>query len=56
MLAFAVSGDGWITFFIAGGIIIEVEDKLDETQAIWLGEQLDKDMREGQKKAYTLIM
>ncbi|KAJ2901614.1 hypothetical protein MKZ38_001634 [Zalerion maritima] len=36
------------TFLINGGCITELEDKLDETQSIWLGPELDKHMREGQ--------
>lgn len=35
-------------FLINGGNITEVEDKLDETQGVWLGQELDKQMREGQ--------
>ncbi|KIL89348.1 hypothetical protein FAVG1_07742 [Fusarium avenaceum] len=37
-------------FLINGGNITEVEDKLDETQAVWLGQELDKQMREGQRR------
>ncbi|KAF4967736.1 hypothetical protein FSARC_4797 [Fusarium sarcochroum] len=37
-------------FLINGGNITEVEDKLDETQGVWLGLGLDKDMREGQRR------
>lgn len=38
------------SFLINGGDITEVEDKLDETQPVWLGSQLDSDMREGQRR------
>ncbi|KPM40149.1 hypothetical protein AK830_g6436 [Neonectria ditissima] len=38
------------SFLINGGRITEIEDKLDETQPIWLGAELDKDMREGQRR------
>lgn len=38
------------SFLINGGNITELEDKLDETQHIWLGPDLDKDMREGQRR------
>ncbi|KAJ3540331.1 hypothetical protein NM208_g5115 [Fusarium decemcellulare] len=38
------------SFLINGGNITELEDKLDETQHIWLGPGLDKDMREGQRR------
>lgn len=37
-------------FLINGGRFTEVEDKLDETQAVWLGSELDKNMREGQRR------
>ncbi|CVK96630.1 related to 3-hydroxyacyl-CoA dehydrogenase [Fusarium mangiferae] len=37
-------------FLINGGKFTEVEDKLDETQAVWLGSELDKNMREGQRR------
>lgn len=36
------------SFLVNGGRITEVEDKLDETSPLWLGDQLAKDMREGQ--------
>lgn len=38
------------SFLINGGHITEVEDKLNETQPIWLGDELDKHMREGQRR------
>ncbi|KAJ4250200.1 hypothetical protein NW762_012015 [Fusarium torreyae] len=37
-------------FIINGGNITEVEDKLDETQGVWLGPDFDKYMREGQRR------
>lgn len=37
-------------FFIAGGKIVEVEDKLHETRRIWIGEQLSKSIDEGQRR------
>ncbi|KAL2670511.1 hypothetical protein Neosp_014299 [[Neocosmospora] mangrovei] len=42
-----VNGKG---FLINGGNITEVEDKLDETQHVWLGSELDRNMREGQRR------
>ncbi|KAH7133876.1 hypothetical protein EDB81DRAFT_658955 [Dactylonectria macrodidyma] len=42
-----VNGKG---FLINGGNITEIEDKLDETQHIWLGMELDGHMREGQRR------
>ncbi|KAJ3457811.1 hypothetical protein MRS44_014952 [Fusarium solani] len=42
-----VNGKG---FLINGGNITEVEDKLDETQHVWLGSELDSNMREGQSR------
>ncbi|KAL2881803.1 hypothetical protein SGCOL_002960 [Colletotrichum sp. CLE4] len=33
------------SFFIHGGNISDLEDKLDETQPLWLGPELDKEMR-----------
>lgn len=38
------------SFLINGGRITEVEDKLDETSDLWLGSELAKDMREGQRR------
>ncbi|KAI8655293.1 hypothetical protein NCS57_01277700 [Fusarium keratoplasticum] len=38
------------SFLINGGNITEVEDKLDETQHVWLGSELDNNMREGQRR------
>ncbi|KAK1467399.1 hypothetical protein CMEL01_11392 [Colletotrichum melonis] len=38
------------SFFIHGGNISDLEDKLDETQPLWLGTDLDKQMREGQRR------
>ncbi|KAH7013890.1 hypothetical protein EDB80DRAFT_568660 [Ilyonectria destructans] len=38
------------SFLINGGHITEVEDKLNETQPVWLGDELDKQMREGQRR------
>lgn len=38
------------SFLINGGNITEVEDKLDEAQPIWMGPELDKHMREGQRR------
>jgi NAD(P)-dependent dehydrogenase (short-subunit alcohol dehydrogenase family) len=37
-------------FFVAGDEIIELEDKLHETQPLWMGEQLSKDVNEGQRR------
>lgn len=38
------------SFLINGGNITELEERLDETQHVWLGPELDKDMREGQRR------
>lgn len=38
------------SFLVNGGLITEVEDKLDEARHVWLGPKLDKDMREGQRR------
>ncbi|KAM5357491.1 hypothetical protein ACJZ2D_016209 [Fusarium nematophilum] len=38
------------SFVIHGENIIEVEDKLSELQHLWLGPELDRDMREGQRR------
>lgn len=38
------------SFIINGGNITEVEDKLEETQPIWLGQELSKHMNEGQRR------
>lgn len=37
-------------FFVAGHRIIELEDKLNETQPLWMGEQLSSDVSEGQRR------
>lgn len=37
-------------FFVAGHQIVEFEDKLHETQPFWMGEQLSKDVDEGQRR------
>lgn len=37
------------SLFVAGHQIVDFEDKLLETQPLWMGEQLSKDMNEGQK-------
>lgn len=42
------------SFYIAGMQIVEVEDKLHEAQPIWLGEQLSKDVDEGQRRLVPL--
>lgn len=38
------------SFIINGGNITEVEDKLEESQSVWLGSKLDENMREGQRR------
>lgn len=38
------------TFLINGGNITEVEDKLEETQHIWLGPELSAHMKDGQSR------
>jgi hypothetical protein len=37
------------SLFVAGHQIVDFEDKLYETQPLWMGEQLSKDMNKGQK-------
>lgn len=37
------------TFFVAGNEIIELEDKLQETQSLWMGEPLSTSINEGQR-------
>jgi hypothetical protein len=36
------------SFFVAGNKIIEFEDSLEETEPLWMGEQLCRDVRDGQ--------
>lgn len=38
------------SFFIAGHQIVELEDTLHKTQPLWMGQQLSKDVDEGQKR------
>ena len=38
------------SFLINGGNITELEDKLAETQPIWLGQKLSEDMNDGQER------
>lgn len=38
------------SFFVAGHQIVEFEDRLHETQPLWMGEQLSKDVDEGQRR------
>ncbi|KAF2144754.1 uncharacterized protein K452DRAFT_245860 [Aplosporella prunicola CBS 121167] len=38
------------TFFVAGHRIVELEDKLHETQPLWMGQQLSEDVDEGQRR------
>ncbi|KAG8157578.1 hypothetical protein KVR01_012620 [Diaporthe batatas] len=38
------------TLWVAGNDIVEVEDKLHETQPLWLGEELSKNVDEGQRR------
>lgn len=40
-------------FFVAGHRIIELEDKLAETQPLWMGDQLSSDVTEGQRRLTT---
>ncbi|QKX53824.1 uncharacterized protein TRUGW13939_00904 [Talaromyces rugulosus] len=37
-------------FFVAGHRIIDLEDRLSETQPSWMGEQLSSDIKEGQRR------
>jgi hypothetical protein len=37
-------------FFVAGHQIVDFEDKLHETQPLWMGQQLSKDVDEGQRR------
>jgi hypothetical protein len=38
------------SFFVAGHQIVDFEDKLHETQPLWMGAQLSKDVDEGQRR------
>lgn len=38
------------TFFVAGGKIVEFEDKLGELQPLWMGEELSARVNEGQRR------
>lgn len=38
------------TLWVAGNDVIEIEDALHAAQPQWLGEQLSKDLDEGQKR------
>lgn len=42
------------SFFVAGHQIVEFEDKIHETQPLWMGEQLSKDVDEGQRRLLPL--
>lgn len=37
-------------FFVSSHQITDFEDKLAETQPLWMGEQLSKDIDEGQRR------
>lgn len=37
-------------FFVAGGEIVELEDKLEKTRPFWMGETLSAHVDEGQKR------
>ena len=37
-------------FFVAGHEIVEFEDKLHETQPLWMGKELSKNVDEGQRR------
>lgn len=38
------------TLWVAGDDIVEIEDKLHETQPLWLGEELSRSVDEGQRR------
>jgi len=38
------------SFFVAGHQIVDFEDSLHRTQPLWMGEQLSKDVDEGQSR------
>jgi len=38
------------SLFVAGNKIVEFEDKLHETQRLWMGKQLSDDIDEGQRR------
>jgi hypothetical protein len=38
------------SFFVAGHEIVDFEDKLHETQPLWMGKQLSEDVDEGQRR------
>lgn len=38
------------SFFIAGHEIVDLEDSLHSTQTQWMGEQLSRDVDEGQRR------
>ena len=38
------------SFFVAGHQIVELEDKIQGTQPLWMGEQLSRDVDEGQRR------
>lgn len=38
------------TLWVAGDDIVEIEDKLHETQSLWLGEELSRSVDEGQRR------
>lgn len=38
------------SFFIAGNKIIDFEDKLHDSQPLWMGEELSKHVDEGQRR------
>lgn len=42
------------SFFIAGNQMVETEDKIHETQPVWLGAELSKDVDEGQRRMIPL--
>lgn len=37
-------------FFVAGSQIVEFEDKLHETQPLWMGKELSANVNEGQRR------
>jgi len=43
-------------FFVAGQQIVDIEDKLQESQPVWLGEQLSQDVNAGQAKLLAFAM
>lgn len=42
------------SLFVAGHQIVDFEDKLHESQPVWMGKQLSADVDEGQRRLFAL--